>query len=232
MSLVVIVPSRGRPHAVAELAEAFLNTSYNGDTRLWFAVDSDDPDLDGYREEVDALACQRIAVIPVVGGCMARALNEAAMVAVSDPATTAVGFMGDDHRPRTPGWDSAYLFALVRMRVGIVYGDDQLQSQALPTQCAMSASIVRALGWMCPPALRHLWIDNFWLDLGQKAGCLRYLPDVVVEHMHPYNGKAEMDEGYERVNSLEIIDADRAAYGRYVVEDLDRDAQKVRQLRG
>ena len=230
MTLVVIIPSRGRPHSIADLAKAFNDTTHQ-DTKIWITVDSDDPDLNKYRNAVALAANPRITVTAVKGGCMSAALNEAATAATNDPKVEAIGFMGDDHRPRTPGWDTAYLATLRELGAGIVYGDDGLQSEALPTQCAMSASIVRALGWMCPPVLKHLWIDNFWLDLGGAAGCLRYLPDVVVEHMHPYNGKAEMDDGYVRVNSAEMIDSDRTAYERYVTECLKRDAQKVRDIR-
>lgn len=231
MSLVVIVPSRGRPHSVAGLVAAFADT-VRGDTRLRIAVDFDDPDLGRYRDAVALAADPRVTVTRVVGGYMSSALNEAATAAVGDPDVDAVGFMGDDHRPRTVGWDTTYLSEIEGMGgVGIVYGDDGLQREALPTQCAMSANIVRALGWMCPPVLRHLWIDNFWLDLGRAAGCLRYLPDVVVEHMHPYNGKAEMDDGYVRVNSNEMIDADRSSYAQYVDACMDRDVAKVRALR-
>lgn len=230
--LVMIVPSRGRPHAVADLSAAFTGTVQADGTRLVLAVDLDDPDLDRYRQAVADAADGRITVAAVAGGRMSAALNETAVAVAADPAVEAVGFMGDDHRPRTPGWDVAYLAALRELRAGIVYGDDGLQHEALPTQCAMSASIVRTLGWMCPPVLRHLWIDNFWLDLGTRAGCLRYLPDVLVEHMHPYVGKAEMDEGYVRVNALEMIDADRGAYEVYAAEQLVGDAEKVRVLRG
>jgi len=231
MSLVVIVPSRGRPHTIPNLAETFANTTQDPNTQLWIAVDLSDPDIHKYRDVATKLDTQ-VTVAEVIGGYMSAALNEAADIAVSDPTVEAVGFMGDDHRPRTPGWDTAYLTALREMGVGIVYGDDGLQSEALPTQCAMSASIVRALGWMCPPALRHLWIDNFWLDLGRGAGCLRYLPDVFVEHMHPYVDKAVMDAGYERVNSPEMINADRTAYERYADEELARDIEKIGSLRG
>jgi len=230
MSLVVIVPSRGRPHSIPNLAETFANTTQDPNTKLWIAVDSDDPDLHKYQEAATTLT--QVTVLEVIGGYMSAALNEAAWKAASDPTVEAVGFMGDDHRPRTPGWDTAYLTALRGMGVGIVYGDDGLQSEALPTQCAMSASIVRTLGWMCPPVLRHLWIDNFWLDLGRGAECLRYLPDVFVEHMHPYVDKAVMDAGYERVNSLEMITADRTAYERYADEELARDIEKIGTLRG
>lgn len=233
VTLVVIIPSRGRPHSVTELAETFANTTRDQNTRLWIAVDSDDPDIGEYQDAaVTATVDAQVTVMAVIGGYMSAALNEAAGVATNDPTVEAIGFMGDDHRPRTPGWDTIYLTALRKMGPGIVYGDDGLQAEALPTQCAMSASIVRALGWMCPPVLRHLWIDNFWLDLGRAAGCLRYLHNVLIEHMHPYNGKAEMDTGYERVNSLEMIDHDRDAYEQYVAENMARDVEKVKALHG
>jgi len=232
MSLVVIVPSRGRPHAVPDLAAAFTGTVQADGTRLVLAVDLSDPDHYRYREAVAEVRDDRVTVDAVVGGRMAAALNETAVIVAAGEAVEAIGFMGDDHRPRTVGWDAAYLAALRDMGAGIVYGDDGLQHEALPTQCAMSSSIVRTLGWMCPPVLQHLWIDNFWRDLGEAAGCLRYLPDIVVEHMHPYVGKAEMDEGYVRVNALEMIDADRGAYEVYAAEHLAAAAEKVRALRG
>lgn len=229
VTFVVIVPSRGRPNNVTDLAESFADTTREN-TKLWLAVDFDDPYLNEYQEA--ASTHDQVTVVQVIGGSMSTALNEAATIATSDPQVEAIGFMGDDHRPRTPGWDTAYLAALRELDPGIVYGDDGLQHEALPTECAMSASIVRILGWMCPPVLKHLWIDNFWLDLGNGAQCLRYLPNVLVEHMHPYVGKAEMDEGYERVNSLEIIDHDRTAYELYCRVQLAHDIEKVRMLHG
>ena len=231
MGLVVIVPSRGRPDSISELSTAFADTAYDPDTRLVVAVDYDDPDLRRYRDVV--VGCRyQATIITVAGGCLSAALNEAAETISGDPTVEAIGFMGDDHRPRTPGWDTSYLAALRQMTAGIVYGDDGLQHETLPTQCAISVSIVRALGWMCPPTLRHLWIDNIWLDLGSAAGCLRYLPNVVVEHMHPYVGKGEMDDGYERVNSTEMINLDRAAYELYVANQLPSDVEKVKAIHG
>jgi hypothetical protein len=140
--------------------------------------------------------------------------------------------MGDDHRPRTVGWDAAYLNALHELGTGIVYGDDRLQGEALPTQCAMTADIVRALGYMAPAGLRHLAVDNFWLDLGRGAGCLRYLPDVVVEHMHPLAGKAEWTPGHRRVNAPAMYERDLAEYGRFKRHELPGAVAKVRDLMG
>lgn len=224
--LVVVVPSRGRPGKVLELLDAFEQTCTAG-TRMLVAVDEVDPCREGYTEA----AARGAALCIADTDTMNEALNEAAVAVITDGlAAVAVGFMGDDHRPRTVGWDQAYLDALRDMSTGIVYGNDLLQGERLPTQCAMTVDIVRALGYMAPPELVHLYLDDFWRTLGQRAGCLRYLADVVVEHVHPIAGKAEWDEGYERVNNPAMYERDREAFAEYFRTRLVSDVAKVRAL--
>lgn len=232
--LTVIIPSRERPGSVRELVEAF-DATCTGNTELVLAVDDNDPTLTVYSETVLALAGTtktRLRLCQVEQPSnMVHALNSTASACIGDPTPYAVGFMGDDHRPRTNGWDSAYLEALWGLGTGIVYGDDLLQRGGLPTQCAMTADIIRALGFMAPPSLTHLAVDNWWLELGRQAGCIWYLPDVVVEHMHPVAGKADWDEGHRRVNSPEMYSRDLAEFARIQSEDLPSQVAKVRALR-
>jgi len=225
--LVVVVPSRGRPEAATALAQHFKNTC-TADTRLVFAVDDDDPSVYG-----PLIAGDKVRVYAGDNSTMVEALNSAATGrAVELDSPFAIGFMGDDHCPRTVGWDSAYIEALRELGTGIVYGNDLLQGSRLPTQCAMTSDIVRALGYMCPPVLRHLFVDNYWRDLGKAAECLRYLPDVTVEHRHPLAGKAQWDEGYQRVNAPEVATHDELAYQAFMADGLAADVAKVRALRG
>jgi hypothetical protein len=48
------------------------------------------------------------------------------------------------------------------------------------------------------------------------AGCVKYLPNTVVEHMHPFAGKAEWTPGHRRVNTTQMYDTDRLAYELFV----------------
>lgn len=236
--LVVIVPSRGRPEAALTVARIFADTC-TADTELVFAIDADDPK----RSEYSPLKSNGpVDLFVGNNSSMVSALNYAAHLAawwtpsykrdwIKDPPPFAVGFMGDDHRPRTPGWDSAYLDALRELGTGIVYGDDLLQGENLPTQCAMTSDIIRGLGHMAPPTLTHLYVDDYWRDLGRAAGCLRYLPDVVIEHMHPRAGKSEWDDGYRRVNADEVYQADAAAYAEYGRTRFEADVKTVKALR-
>lgn len=231
--LVVIVPSRGRPEAAQELADNFAE-SCTADTSLVFAIDYDDPRLPGYRGVVQ-VARGRVGEVTFDSRNMVDALNRAAAAVLSPDAVEppfAVGFLGDDHRPRTKGWDKLYLEALRELGTGMVYGDDLLQRQNLPTQIAMTSDIVRALGWMAPPDLVHLGVDNWWLELGRAAGCIRYLPDVVIEHMHPVAGKADWDDGHRRVNHPAMYQRDLATLARLRALELPGAVAKVKALRG
>jgi hypothetical protein len=224
--LVVIVPSRGRPERCAELVQACAETC-TASTVLVVALDTDDLRAPEYIAPAGTTVFyQHVEPAGHVG-----AINAAARRALADFQPFAVAKLDDDHRPRTKGWDARYLEALRELGTGIVYGNDLLQGERLPTAPAMTADIVRALGFMAPPSLRHLYCDNFWRDLGEAAGCLRYLPDVVVEHMHPLAGKASMDDGYRRANSAERYTEDGAAYERYRAERLAADVERVRALR-
>lgn len=224
--LVVIVPSRGRPEAIADLVIEFAKTC-TAETRLVVAVDKTDPLRDEYSTVHDA-------VIFTNSHTMVEALNHAVWKIVSAAPKVshlpfAIGFVGDDHRPRTVGWDRAYLDALHDLGTGMVYGNDLLQGENIPTQIAMTTDIIQALGHMAWPLLRHLYVDNYWLELGKKLNCIRYLPDVVVEHVHPFAGKAAMDEGYQRVNAPEMNNHDWLEFQKWQANHLESDVKKVEQ---
>ncbi|MFD9949832.1 hypothetical protein ACFWYW_55815 [Nonomuraea sp. NPDC059023] len=225
--MVVIVPSRGRPTAALELAGTFQATCALN-TRPVFAVDADDPTAEDYQEVVrQGLG----SVIVADHTSMVDALNRRAAGYANleeDLRPTAIGFMGDDHRPRSVGWDAAYL-AVLAERPGFVYGNDLVQRANLPTQIAISTSVVAALGHMAPGCLTHLYVDNYWRHLGQAAGCITYLPDVVVEHLHPVAGTAPVDDGYLRVNAPEMYARDRAAFQAYMAEHGQREVLAVRE---
>jgi hypothetical protein len=159
------------------------------------------------------------------------AINWGAKQAIDQFRPFAIAKLDDDHRPRTKGWDSQLLDALREMGTGIVYGNDLLQGERLPTAPALTADIVKALGYMGPPTLHHLYVDNFWRDLGSAAGCLRYLSGVVVEHMHPAAGKVAWSEGHKRVNAPEQYERDGKAYEAYRAGRFAADVAKVQALR-
>jgi hypothetical protein len=80
----------------------------------------------------------------------------------------------------------------------------------------MTRDIVDQLRGITFPGCIHLYFDNFVKQLAIDLGCLVYLPDVIIEHLHPAAGKAEMDEGYERVNQVKWYEEDLLTLQTYL----------------
>lgn len=234
--LLVIVPTRSRPEAVARVVRAWMATDAFEVASLLFAFDLDDPRQPDYLAEFDALGWSQ--TWPLYFRQMLRheqlvpKLNSVAVDHASADSFFALGFAGDDHLPRTPGWAQAYLKTLREMRTGIVSCPDGYRDDRLPTQWAMTADIVRALGAMVPAPVEHLYCDDAVRALGDAAESYDYLGDHMIEHMNPYAGKAEMDAQYERVNGGVQYKRDRRAYREWRAHDLDRQAGIIRRLRG
>ena len=216
-NLVVLVPSRNRPGSIAELIKSFDETETESD--LIVIVDDDEPQMDEYL----LLGCD-VLMVQKQGKGMAKPLNFAANLYADKYRHFA--FLGDDHRPRTKNWDVHFINKLDELGTGLVYGDDLLQGENLATAVAMTGNIVKELGGMVPQDMIHLYLDNFWMTLGKDLNALAYLPDVILEHLHPVAGKAEWDDQYREVNAPEVYSADKKALDDYLASDAYRELLK------
>lgn len=227
----IIVPSRDRPESVARMIQAWNETGAWGAMDLYWAIDADDPKCPEYIKALDASPGGPRMHISGEWEPMVPKLNRVAL-ALADGIFGApydqIGFMGDDHLPRTLGWAQRIPTEMATSpKPLIVYGRDGLQDEALPTWWVMDARIVRALRRMVPAPVQHLYCDNAIAALGLAAGCLRYLGDILVEHMHPVAGKAEMDDGYYRVNRRQQYERDEAAYAFWLQDGINQDVASV-----
>ena len=216
-NLVVLVPSRNRPGSIAELIKSFDETKTESD--LIVIIDDDEPQMDAYLE----LGCD-VLMVEKQGKGMAKPLNFAANLYADKYRHFA--FLGDDHRPRTMNWDVHFLNKLDELGTGLVYGNDLLQGENLATAVAMTGNIVKALGGMVPQGMIHLYLDNFWMTLGRDLKALAYLPEVILEHLHPVAGKAEWDDQYREVNAPDVYSADKKALDDYLASDAYRELLK------
>ena len=224
--LLVIVPSRGRPQNVARLLESVRGTAA-AVTHVHVAIDDDDPQAAAYERVMDKYGSPfgRLETGPRKGLCAWT--NDVALRHAGDYRFLAS--LGDDHVPRTKGWDAALIRAIEDMGgTGIAYPWDGVRED-IPEAVVMSSDIVTVLGWMCQPDLSHYYPDNVWADLGRGAGCLRHCRAVWVEHVHPAAGKAAGDDTYR--DSSAKIAGDKAAYQQWRRERMAADVAVVRSLR-
>lgn len=223
--VIVLAPSRGRPERAREMTESFLDTKELEDTQLVIAIDELDPTRRDYAKLGHMKSVRVITLWGDETGCLTKATNTAAKRYWS--SDLILGHVGDDHLFRTQGWDG--IIEATLPEPGIAYGDDLLQGEELPTAVFMSSVIPRTLGWLALPGTRHLYIDDTWKWLGSELDVLHYRPDVIIEHMHPAAGKAPSDAGYERVNSDEAVQHDRAVFTSWRATRMSEDAEAVRR---
>lgn len=218
--LTIYVPTKGRPDNAKRLQDVFYKTTRLM-SRIVFIKSDNDPKLDHYKDLHES-----ITVSPHKLGFV-EPLNLGYLQDRRKVYSYALGFMGDDHLPRTNGWDEKYVSALLEMKAGFVYGNDGFQGAAIPTQIAMTSDIPLALGFMTLPQLSHLYADNWWLDFGNRINKIKYLADTVIEHMHPAVGKASNDAGYEFSGSFTLDQSDKAIYAQYLKTNMEMDAKTV-----
>ena len=188
MSMLVLCPSRGRPDSAIAVNKSFVETiDMDLDTHLYFVVDSDDPTLDDYPRDTT------ISIEPQEKG-MGPALNEGLRRFLGD--YDMYGFIGDDHRFRTPGWNAKILDANEH-DPGIYFANDGVRRD-LPTQWFVDGPMVESLGWLALPNCKHFYLDDAWREIGCRLGVLRYMDDILIEHLHYSYGKSPMDATYER----------------------------------
>jgi hypothetical protein len=210
--MLVIIPSRNRPKNVAEITKCLIEQSLSID--ICFGLDNDDTSEYDY---VPGIIYERNPRLMMNG-----TLNLIANKYVDNYKFLC--FMGDDHRPRVFGWDKILSEPLTN-RPGISYGNDLMQKEFLPTAVVMSSEIVKSLGYMAPPILKHVYLDNFWLDLGNAIDSIYYFDDVIIEHMHPMPGKSTIDNTYKE--SWALSDNDLAMYKEYKELNFLNDVNKV-----
>jgi hypothetical protein len=195
MRILTLCPTRGRGFkAVNETNNSHEETKALAESKLVFIVDRDDEtDYTGeYDHDVFIYGRKTLP-----RNIMA-ATNEA--VAFYQDRYDVIGFIGDDVRFRSKGWDEEFADAL--SSGGIAYGDDGVQGKSLPTHWWVTTDIIKSLGWFLNPRLRHFYMDNTWQEIGNATSSLSYRPTVNVEHLHFSFGKSEKDATYEHTMAV------------------------------
>jgi hypothetical protein len=220
MDCVTICSSRGRPKQLARMLDSFYKTK-GENTKIWVYVAEDDPKIGEYRT---VLADTPHEIGP--HRFMCHVLNYAALQRF--PERTYYHEANDDHVFRTQGWDEEMKQAIRRNGGwGIVSG----KTDNLPTAIMVSGNIVRALGYWFPPEFQHHSCDLFVDELGKATNTLLSVPGVYIEHMHAVWGKAEQDDNYQWVYSIQQQKIGFAAYEKWRAERKDRDIATINQLR-
>jgi hypothetical protein len=221
--ILLIVPTRGRPDKALELYKTFIDNSSICD--IVFGLDEDDEHnyerIDGVIYEVNP----RVYAPQTMNIISKKYHNDYEYFA----------FMGDDHRIRTKNWDQILLEPIQNRGYGFSYGDDLLQGEKLCTAVMFSTNIIKPLnGLMVLPVheKKHLYADDFWMQVGLKLEAITYCPNVIIEHLHYSIGKSDMDTSYSETNTPERYSIDGAEFEFYLHNHIDNDIAKIKNYLG
>ena len=206
----LVVPTRGRRKELARFLDA-NDEMRAADVPVFLCADDDDRDTyDGLTVPDYAHWCWG----PRAGH--GETVNRAAVTLAA--RYPAVGLAGDDTIPETQDWDALLLAGLGTPGIAAPVSRNRGR---LPEHWFISSSIIRALGWVLEPSMRHYWVDVVLHDLGNDTGCCRYRDDVQLFH--------DQEPGWVRPEDDPA--ADLAAYERWQRYRQAADAETIRRAR-
>ena len=217
---LVICPSRERVEKLREMVKSF-NEKTSPQTGLLVALDHDDPQIEEYKE----LLGVKIAYYIGNRNTITKLFNE---IFLLFPCFDYYCLTNDDFVYLTAVWDVKLMSDIKEMGGwGIAYGDDRIAHDKYPSHTMISGNIVRTLGWLQLPALKHLCGDWVWGTIGKGTGRLHYDQNVIIQHKHPFDKKTLPDQIFEKTNSMQMYAFDQEAYKRWASTQARNDISKI-----
>ncbi len=193
MKISLVHPSRSRLKRAEEaIAEWRGNASGAHQLEHIFSVDTDDPDLEGYRQ-LAARCGSRLEVHP--NGRMVAAMNRGAEAASGD----VIVAMSDDFGC-PPAWDTAIVDAIGGRERAAVLVHDGVNARIL-TIPIMTAAFYRHLGYVYHPDYVSMWADDDLTEVAKREGALVDARHLLFPHRHMFVSLAPADATYARQNS-------------------------------
>ena len=199
MKFSIVVPTRKRPVEVCELVETIFNTCDNFDlVEILFYIDPDDSDsesciislIDRYGYNIKYTSSNENLNLSQMWNYAYNTLSTGDIIMIC----------GDDARFRTKSWDTLIRDEFLKQddRIVLVYGDDMIQGAGLATHSFVHRRWIEVSGFWLPPYFCADYVDTWLFEVATKINRVRYLPNVITEHMHYTVGKSAYDSTTER----------------------------------
>lgn len=176
-----LLPSRRRPEKLARFFDACrkTNTSTPGIVLVDF---SDYADNKTAYDNLDIIPRWKLLVTE--GESCGDKNREVLPILINEEW---VGLLGDDNIPEMPEWDTKLVSELKGWNV--VSSNDGWQApKRMHGAIAISGPLLRAIGYIYPGKLQHIFVDDVWEILGRESRCWQVCMDIMVRHDHVFTG--------------------------------------------
>jgi len=195
--------TRGRAAQAWKAKNEWLRLADNPDAiEHIFGIDADDA-------QAMPLMVTRHCLVSGKGGPVA-AWNEAAKHSRGEILIQ----LSDDWQP-IQGWDTLIIHAIGdTTKQAVLAISDGYRTDNLLCMAIITRARYKAQGYMFHPEFFSMFSDNHFTDHAYADGVVIEAKDIVIEHLHPAFGKAEVDETYARSNAPANYEAGLATYER------------------
>lgn len=162
-----------------------------------------------------------------------------------------VGLVADDLVPCSSGWDMSLINSLQGWNM--VSSNDGWQAQTADIHksrmhgaTVFSGDLLREIGWLFPPKLKHIFHDDMLEGVGRETNCWQIRVDVLVKHLHealegirgptmdPTSLLWQHDEGvykeWVETDKAATVERVKALMARYGVRTMKPDYKDVRLM--
>lgn len=214
--VAVLIPVLGRPHTIADVTETLRGR--DGPEIVFIATVGDTEVLTAIRDIAVGASDITLFTMPrCTNGDYARKINYAARTLTN--ATTF--FLGASDLRFHDGWletGLAYFTEGVEVVGTNDLGNRRVTEGQHSTHSFVTRRYMEEFGTIDEPGkilhegYVHEFVDDELIGTAKKRGVYVWAGDCHVEHLHPYWGKAPMDEMYARSNHR--MRASRSRYNR------------------
>lgn len=137
-----------------------------------------------------------------------------------------IGLVSDDLVPSTANWDEKLVSRLRGWNV--VYSNDGWQAPArMHGAIVWSGDLARAVGYIFPPKLKHIFHDDLWETLGRETGCAHPHMDIMCKHLHE---SLEGIRGPSMDPTSDLWKHDEAVFKEWLATEKDATVARIRAL--
>ena len=219
IKIQLICPTRGHQGLREKMIQTFAESNPKH-SRILFVMDSDQAEATEFSSD--------LFDVQVIPATQQRGIVSPMNLAHLNPNAETYALIGDDVEFRDKGWEEKILDARVTSLV--VFGDENKTLTGKGNHPFWSSKITKILGYKAPRNLWHLFVDDFYQELGRRLNSLEYV-NANIFHNHPALGHRDWEEVTQTVNSHEFFEHDRKAYREYLAMEMNAAVAKIRLLK-
>jgi len=203
MIIAILTPSRGRPEKLERFIKSVDKTSSTENTIYHFVgVDRNDPELETYLSSYKKTREELLHNFIILNSSEQKPVG----IIWNDLQRLAEGMyhpdyyiMGnDDLVYQTNNWDIILEKTIRQLKdpYHVLWFNDGINGDKLAAFPIVSKEWVKAVGSFCPTIFEFLCNDLWIFDVAKSLDHLKFIPEVVTEHLHFSQNKSLNDSTY------------------------------------